>query len=73
MEKINRLKAVLAEQGKSGKWLAEQLGKSTCTVSKWCGNTTQPDLQTLEQIAQLLDVDIRELLVSTRQPSYPIY
>ena len=73
MDKINRLKAVLAEQGKSGKWLAEQLGKSTCTVCKWCGNTTQPDLQTLEQIAQLLDVDIRELLVSTRQPSYPIY
>ena len=62
MEKINRLKAVLAEQDKSGKWLAEQLGKSTCTVSKWCGNTTQPDLQTLEQIAQLLEIDIREFL-----------
>ena len=69
MEKINRLKAVLAEQGKSGKWLAEQLGKSTCTVSKWCGNTTQPDLQTLEHIAQLLQVDIRDLLVGSKLSS----
>lgn len=48
-DKINRLKVVLVEQEKSGKWLADQLGKSTCTVSKWCSNTTQPDLQTLKQ------------------------
>lgn len=62
MPKINRLKVVLVEQEKSGKWLADQLGKSTCTVSKWCSNTTQPDLQTLTRIAQLLKVDTRELL-----------
>ena len=62
MAKINRLKVVLVEQEKSGKWLADQLGKSTCTVSKWCSNTTQPDLQTLTRIAQLLKVDTRYLL-----------
>ena len=62
MDKINRLKVVLVEQEKSGKWLAEQLGKSTCTVSKWCSNTTQPDLVTLNKIAQLLNVDKRDLL-----------
>lgn len=65
MDKINRLKAVLAEQGKSGKWLAEQLGKSTCTVSKWCSNSTQPDLYTLERIANLLEVDKRDLLTAS--------
>lgn len=63
MAKINRLKVVLVEKEKSGKWLADQLGKSTCTVSKWCSNTTQPDLQTLTRIAQLLKVDTRELLM----------
>ena len=61
-DKINRLKVVLVEQEKSGKWLADQLGKSTCTISKWCSNTTQPDLQTLNKIAQLLNVDIKDLL-----------
>ena len=63
MDKINRLKVVLVEKEKSGKWLADQLGKSTCTVSKWCSNTTQPDLQTLDKIAQLLAIDRRELLI----------
>ncbi len=62
MAKINRLKVVLVEKEKSGKWLADQLGKSTCTVSKWCSNTTQPDLQTLVRIAQLLNIDTRDLL-----------
>lgn len=62
MAKINRLKVVLVEKEKSGKWLADQLGKSTCTVSKWCSNTTQPDLQTLSKIAQLLNIGTRELL-----------
>ena len=62
MTKINRLKVVLAEKEKSGKWLADQLGKSTCTVSKWCSNTTQPDLQTLNKIASLLNVNIKDLL-----------
>lgn len=63
MGKINRIKVVLAEKDKTGKWLANQLGKSTCTVSKWCSNTTQPDLETLDRIAQLLEVDRRELLM----------
>lgn len=66
MSNLNRIKVVLVEQKKTGKWLADQLGKSTCTVSKRCQNTTQPDLLTLEQIAQLLEVDIRDLLVGTK-------
>lgn len=67
MANLNRLKAVLAEQGKTGKWLAEQLGKSTCTVSKWCKNSVQPDLQTLERIAQLLNIDKRDLLTPSQR------
>ena len=63
---LNRLKVVLVEQNKTGKWLAEQLGKSTCSVSKWCQNTVQPDLQTLDKISKILDVDIRELLVGSK-------
>ena len=62
---INRLKAVLADANQTNKWLAEQLGKDPVTVSKWCTNTTQPDLQTQLKIAELLNVDIRELLIST--------
>ena len=61
---LNRIKAVLADAGQTNKWLAEQLGKDPVTVSKWCTNTTQPDLQTLDKISDLLSVDIRELLVS---------
>ena len=53
MANLNRLKVVLVEQQKTGKWLAEQLGKSNCTVSKWCSNSIQPDLQTLEKISKL--------------------
>lgn len=67
MDKINRLKVVLVEKEKSGKWLADQLGKSTCTVSKWCSNTTQPDLQTLDKIAKMLDVNVKELLNDTEK------
>lgn len=63
---LNRLKVVLVEQNKTGKWLAEQLGMSTCSVSKWCQNTVQPDLQTLDKISRLLDVDIKDLLVSNK-------
>ena len=51
---------------KTGKWLAEQLGKSTCTVSKWCSNTIQPDLATLDKIATLLNVDRRELIAPSK-------
>jgi len=65
MADLNRIKVVLVEQKKTGKWLAEQLGKSTCAVSKWCSNTNQPDLQTLEQIAIILKVDKRDLLTPT--------
>ena len=64
MTDLNRLKVVLVEQKKTGKWLADQLGKSTCTVSKWCSNTVQPDLNTLNKIAKFLNVDVRELLNS---------
>lgn len=67
MAEINRLKVVLVEKEKSGQWLADQLGKSTCTISKWCSNTTQPDLQTLTRIAQLLNVDTRDLLMPLEQ------
>jgi transcriptional regulator with XRE-family HTH domain len=61
---LNRLKLVLVEKKRTGLWLAEQLGVSNTTVSKWCTNTSQPDLQTLAQISDLLKVNIRELLVS---------
>ena len=64
MANLNRLKAVLAEQDKTGKWLAEQLGKSTCTVSKGCKNSVQPELNTLNERANKLHVDIKDLLVS---------
>lgn len=64
---LNRLKVVLVEQNKTGKWLAEQLGKSTCSVSKWCQNTVQPDLQTLDKIARLLNVSIKDLLIDNRE------
>lgn len=67
MAKLNRIKAVLAEQEKTSKWLAEQVGKSACTVSKWCSNTIQPDLNTLDKIAKLLNVDVTVLLNPTEQ------
>ena len=62
MANLNRIKVVLVEQQKTGKWLAEQLGKSTCTVSKWCSNSIQPDFVTIDKIATLLNVDRRELI-----------
>ena len=65
-ENLNRIKVVLAERQKTGKWLAEQLGKSSCTVSKWCSNSNQPDLATLDNIAILLDVDRRELVAPSK-------
>ena len=63
--KLNRIKAVLAETDKQGKWLAQQLGKDPTTVSKWCTNSSQPSIETLLQIAQLLHVDIKQLLNSS--------
>lgn len=62
---INRLKVVLAEKKRTNKWLAEQLGKDPGTVSKWCTNTMQPNLETLVEIAKIMKVDIRELLIPT--------
>lgn len=62
MEKLNRIKVVLVEKQKTGKWLAEALGKDQSTVSKWCTNTSQPDLYTLAKIAELLKVNIKDLL-----------
>ena len=64
MSNYNRLKLVLVEHQKTGKWLAEQIGRSNCTVSKWCSNTVQPDLRTLNEIANLLHIDVKDLLVS---------
>jgi transcriptional regulator with XRE-family HTH domain len=67
---INRLKAVLAEKQRTNKWLAEELGKSLTTVSRWCTNETQPSLEILVEIADILDVDIRELIVETKNNHY---
>lgn len=63
MEDINRIKIVLFEKKRTSKWLAEQLGVNPSTVSKWCTNSSQPDLGNLLRIADLLEVDIRELFV----------
>lgn len=67
MANLNRIKIVLFEHNKTGKWLAEELGKSPCTVSKWCQNSIQPDIKTLNEIANLLDVDVKNLLVSNKE------
>lgn len=64
MENVNRIKGALADAGKMGVWFAGQLGKDPVTVSKWCTNTTQPDLQTLAKNSELLKINIRELLVN---------
>ena len=62
MENINRLKVVLAEKKRTNKWLTEQLGKDPATVSKWCTNTMQPNLETLVEIAKCIDIQPAELL-----------
>lgn len=66
MEDINRLKIVLVEKKRTGKWLAEQLGKNPSTISKWCSNVAQPDLTTLVKIATLLEVGVQDLFVLTK-------
>lgn len=63
---INRLKAVLAEQQKTSKWLANQLIKSETTVSRWCRNEVQPPVEMMLKIAEILKIDIKELLNSTK-------
>lgn len=62
---INRLKSVLAEKGKTNKWLAESMQKNISTVSSWCTNNRQPSLEVLVKIADVLDVDVKDLIVST--------
>ena len=63
MEDINRIKMVLFEKKRTARWLSEQMGVTPSTVSKWCTNTSQPDLATILRSADLLEVDIRELFV----------
>lgn len=66
MAVINRIKIVLIEKQRSGKWLAEQLGKSENTISKWCSNKVQSLLETLVEIAKILDIDVRALINPTK-------
>lgn len=66
MRIINRIKIVLVEQNRTGKWLAEQLNKNEATVSRWCTNESQPSLDTLIKISEVLNVDVRDLLMPTK-------
>ena len=61
-KELNRLKVVLAEKKKTNKWLGEQLGKDKTTISKWCTNNLQPNLEMLIKIAQVLEVEVQELI-----------
>ena len=63
MEDVNRIKLVLVEKKRTSKWLSEQMGVNPSTVSKWCTDTSQPDITSLLRIADLLEVDIKELIV----------
>ncbi|WPZ09055.1 helix-turn-helix domain-containing protein [Roseivirga spongicola] len=65
-KQINRIRVVLAEQDRTNKWLSEKVDKNRTTVSRWCTNDMQPSLETLVEIAEALDVDIRELLNRTK-------
>ena len=66
-KQINRLKAVLAEQNKTNKWLAERLKKNETTISRWCTNDVQPSMENLVAIADLLAIDVKELIYSTKK------
>ena len=70
---INRIKVVLAEKKRTNKWLAEQLHKDPATISKWCTNVSQPSIETLLEIARVLEVDVQSLLQQTLQVSNMIY
>ena len=63
---MNRIKVTLVEKQKTNRWLAEQMGKSENTISRWCSNKSQPSIAQLQEIANLLDVDVKDLLVSTK-------
>ena len=65
MDPVNRIKIVLFEKSRTSKWLSEQMGVTPSTVSKWCTNSSQPDLVTLRKVAELLGVDIKDLLNSS--------
>ena len=67
MARINRIKIMLVEKQRTSKWLAEQLGKSENTVSKWCSNKVQPSLENLYEIAKLLDIEVRSLICSSKE------
>ena len=64
---MNRIKEVLQEQGRTQTWLAEKIGKSYVVVTNYCNNNTQPSVPVLRQIAGVLDVDVRELLIPTKE------
>lgn len=64
-QNYNRIKAVLADKNRTGKWLAQQLGRTENTVSRWCGNKIQPSIVQLNEIAKILEVDVSELLRKT--------
>lgn len=64
---LNRIKAVLADEQKTSKWLAEQLGKSETTVSRWVSNKIQPSLEQLFEIANVLDIDVKELIKASKE------
>ena len=66
-KEMNRIKIVLVERHRTGKWLANALGKDPATISKWCTNTSQPQLETMLEIAKLLDCDIKDLLKSSKE------
>jgi putative transcriptional regulator len=70
---LNRIKVVLAEKQKTNKWLAEQINKGEVTISKWCTNRTQPSLETLYEIANVLKVDVKDLLQPTMQDHEVVY
>lgn len=65
-KQLNRIRVVLAEKDRTNKWLAEQMNVTPGTISKWCGNKMQPSIETLAELAKVLDVDIRELLNPTK-------
>lgn len=64
---LNRLKIVLVEEKRTGKWLAEVLRKNEATISRWCTNESQPSIETLFEIAKVLDIDVKDLLVNTKK------
>ena len=70
---LNRIKIVLAEKKRTNKWLADQLGKDPATVSKWCTNSSQPGLDTLYKVAELLDIEVRELINPSKSREMKMY